>query len=132
MHSAYVLVFLGLMVADASAQSRGACVERYRYQLGFDTSTKGTVKSGRECRTGFNYRTGKILAAELVAAPRNGTATVTQRANGRPSVIYRSRDGYVGQDTFTVALKGTTANRRNGVESEARTTRVTYNFNVVN
>ena len=72
--------------------------------------------SGKPCRIRFRSSSGPMFSVEIVQRPANGTARIGEGN----SVIYTSRPGYVGSDTFTYARRGQTR----GGASAVRTIRV--------
>ena len=76
------------------------------------------AKSGRGCSIIVRNTRGPIFSTALVSNARNGTVVVS---GGR--VVYTSRAGFVGDDTFTYARRG--LNDRN--EPIVRTVSVAVN-----
>ena len=117
---------LGAGLVFAVATLRSACAEQISY----------TVKSGvaSECHAGGHWRVdanGKEwpVAIQYLERPKNGTVTTRVTTGVRPlrdgqqktvhlaQVIYQSRKGFVGEDSFT--YRRTTADPtdpRNGHE----------------
>jgi hypothetical protein len=61
-----------------------------------------TVESGKRCSIKMIGSAGPTYSAEIVQRPSNGTVTV----DGRNRIVYRSRAGFTGSDTFTYARQG--------------------------
>ena len=98
---ALATVFLTILgLAEASACS----VARFRFPtFGSNTGTDMHVTSGKPCP--IRVRTGgrSTFSAVTVSAPaRNGTA----RASGASGVVYQSRPGYKGPDSFAFTVTG--------------------------
>jgi hypothetical protein len=62
-----------------------------------------TVSSGKPCTIRFRS-SGPMFHVNIVQAPRHGTVRTAEVA----SVIYQSRSGFVGDDTFSYARRGLT------------------------
>ena len=93
------LVVLG--AADASA----ACgVTRFWFPaFGSNTSTEMQVTSGTPCPIPLRTGGQSTFSAVTVSAPaRNGTA----RSNGVSGVVYQSKPGYKGSDSFAFTVSG--------------------------
>ena len=101
-----------------------------------------TVKSGerRECHAGGHWRVdanGKEwpVTIEYITRPKNGTATTQVGSGSRPlrngqmrtvrlaRVIYQSRKGFVGEDSFT--YRRTTADPTDSMNGREYTVAVT-------
>ena len=63
-----------------------------------------TVSSGTPCRIKLKRSRGPTYSAHIVQRPSHGTATV----DSSDRIVYRSRPGYVGGDSFTYARRGET------------------------
>ena len=74
------------------------------------------VSSGASCTITHRYSAGPMFGAEIVQRPSNGTIKI----EGTNRIIYRSKTGFVGEDTFTFATRGQTARGK----SVVRTARV--------
>jgi hypothetical protein len=61
-----------------------------------------TVNSGARCSIKLKHSAGPTYGAHIVQCASNGTVTV----DGRNRIVYRSRAGYVGSDSFTYARTG--------------------------
>jgi hypothetical protein len=61
-----------------------------------------TVSSGAACPIKLKYSAGPTYSAHIVQRPSQGTATV----DGSNRIVYRSRPGFVGSDSFTYARSG--------------------------
>ena len=75
-----------------------------------------TVSSGAPCSIKLKYSLGPTYGAHIVQRASNGTVAV----DGSNRIVYRSRAGYVGSDSFTYARTGES---RVG-EAVARTVRI--------
>ena len=60
--------------------------------------------SGKPCKIHFLSSSGPMERVEIVQRPTNGTVQI----GGVQSLIYTSRRGFVGSDTFTYARRGLT------------------------
>jgi hypothetical protein len=99
---ALATVFLTVLgLAEASACS----VVRWRFPtFGSNTGTDMQVSSGKPCP--IRVRTGgrSTFSSIKVSAPaRNGTA----RSDGSSGIIYQSKPGYKGADSFAFTVTGT-------------------------
>lgn len=63
-----------------------------------------TVRSGRPCAIHLRSSSGPMFSVNVVQRPGHGSV----RAGGLASVVYQSRAGFVGRDTFTYARQGQT------------------------
>jgi Bacterial Ig domain len=61
-----------------------------------------TVNSGARCAIKVKHSSGPTYGAHIVQRASNGTVTVDDRNR----IVYRSRAGYVGSDSFTYARTG--------------------------
>jgi hypothetical protein len=61
-----------------------------------------TVSSGSPCSIKLKHSRGPTYGAHIVQRAANGTVAV----DGSNRVVYRSRAGYVGSDSFTYARTG--------------------------
>jgi hypothetical protein len=61
-----------------------------------------TVNSGARCSIRLKHSSGPTYGAHIVQRASNGTVTV----DGSNRIVYRSRAGYVGSDSFTYARTG--------------------------
>jgi Bacterial Ig domain len=61
-----------------------------------------TVNSGARCSIRLKHSSGPTYGAHIVERASHGTVTV----DGSNRVVYRSRAGYVGSDSFTSARTG--------------------------
>src|ERR1043165_8886291 len=99
--TAVLTVFVMILgLAEASACS----VARFRFPtFGSNTGTDMHVTSGKPCP--IRVRTGgrSTFSAVTVSAPaRNGTA----RSDGSSGVVYQSKPGYKGADSFAFTVSG--------------------------
>jgi Bacterial Ig domain len=75
-----------------------------------------TARSGKPCTIRFVRSPGPMYSADIVQRPSNGTV----RVGSMNSIIYTSRAGFVGNDTFTYARRGLTS----GGQPATRTIRI--------
>ena len=61
-----------------------------------------TVNSGATCAIRLRHSSGPTYGAHIVQRASNGTVVV----DGSNRIVYRSRAGYVGSDSFTYARTG--------------------------
>jgi hypothetical protein len=119
-----------LTAFGAAAQGRpGQCVDSFRYQWGYDTSTSGRVSSGGSCRTSFSYGGARTTGFRVVSTPANGSVSINPAGDGRASIVYTARRGFVSSDVFVVEIRGQTVDRSGNAGPE-RSTRITYAFSV--
>src|SRR5215831_16011129 len=99
------LFLSALGTADASA----ACnATRFRFNLGAEqnTWTNMVVSSGKRCSILLQAGSRSAFSSFSVSVlPRNGTA----RVDGGSRVVYQSRPGYKGEDSFSFTVSGTGA-----------------------
>ena len=75
-----------------------------------------TVNSGARCAIKVKHSRGPTYGAHIVQRASNGTVTV----DGRDRIVYRSRAGYVGSDSFSYARTG----ESRGGDAVTRTVRI--------
>ena len=75
-----------------------------------------TVNSGARCSIKLKRSRGPTYGAHIVQRASNGTVAV----DGSNRIVYRSRAGYVGNDSFTYARTG----ESRGGDAVTRTIRV--------
>jgi hypothetical protein len=75
-----------------------------------------TVSSGTPCSIKLKYSRGPTYGAHIVERAANGTVIV----DGSNRIVYRSRAGYVGRDSFSYARTG----ENTGGNDVTRTVRV--------
>ena len=75
-----------------------------------------TVNSGGTCRIKLRHSAGPTYGAHIVQRASNGSVTV----DGSNRIVYRSRAGFVGSDSFTYARTG----ESRGGDAVTRTVRV--------
>jgi hypothetical protein len=87
-------------LAEASACN----VTRFRFpSFGSNTATDMHVGSGKPCPIVIRTGGRSTFSAITVSAPaRNGTA----RSKGASAVVYQSRPGYKGPDSFAISVTG--------------------------
>ena len=112
MRTSGALVFLLL----AGSQAEACRVPFIRTLDNQTVSGTMTAQSGKPCSIVLRTTLGPMLSAHIVERPTNGSASLG--AGNR--VIYRSRPGYTGTDSFAYARTGT--NRHN--EKVVRTVRI--------
>jgi len=78
-----------------------------------------TVNSGARCAIKLKHSRGPTYGAHIVQRASNGTVTV----DGTNRIVYWSRPGYVGSDSFTYARTGEST----GGDAVTRTVRVHVN-----
>jgi len=86
-------------VADASARCSVPSIQTFNNQT---VDGRLTVSSGDRCAIRLRHSFGPIHSAEIVQRPSNGTVVV----EAPHRIVYRSRPGYVGNDSFTYARRG--------------------------
>lgn len=92
-----------LAVFVASVGTASACSVPFIRTLDNQTVDGSmTVRSGKNCRIVLARSHGPIYSAHIVQKPSNGTAQI----DGGNRVIYKSRAGFVGSDSFTYARRG--------------------------
>lgn len=62
-----------------------------------------TVKSGKTCSIPVAWSAGPMLSAKIVQRPTNGLVSIA----GSNRIVYRSRPGFSGRDSFTYSRSGT-------------------------
>ena len=86
---------------DAAARCSGPSVQLFDNQT---VERHITVDSGKPCRMRFGGSSGPMYSVEIPQRPTNGTVRIGEVH----SVIYTSRRGFVGSDTFVYARVGLT------------------------
>jgi hypothetical protein len=94
-----LIVLLTVCSAEASAR---CSVPRIHTLNNQSVDGHMTVTSGARCSIKLKRSSGPIYGAHIVQGAANGTVTV----DGSNRVVYRSRAGYVGSDSFTYARTG--------------------------
>lgn len=85
----------------------------------FDNQTvdgRMTVSSGDPCFIRLRTSSGPIFSAAIVQRPSNGTVVI----EAPHRIIYRSRPGYVGNDSFTYVRRGLAAINSAPIERTVR------------
>jgi Big-like domain-containing protein len=95
------LTCLALMACCAEASAR-CSVPRIHTLNNQTVDGQMTVSSGARCSIKLKHSSGPTYGAHIVQRASNGTVTV----DGSNRVVYRSRAGYVGSDSFTYARTG--------------------------
>jgi hypothetical protein len=85
--------------AEASARCSGLRFATFNNQT---VDSHITVNSGAACAIRMRHSMGPTYGAHVVQRPTNGTVVI----DGSNRIIYRSRAGYVGSDSFTYARTG--------------------------
>jgi Bacterial Ig domain len=95
------LTCLVLMACGAQASARCSVP---RIHMFYDQTVDGqmTVSSGARCAIKLKRSSGPTYGAHIVQRASNGTVAV----DGSNNIVYRSRAGYVGSDSFTYARTG--------------------------
>ena len=97
---AFILMFLG---GCPAAYAECAVMPWSIPYLGSNTSTSMSVSSGEVCRIDTSVGGTNVITSVVVSAPSaNGTAST----NGADVVMYQSRPGYTGPDSFTFTISG--------------------------
>jgi hypothetical protein len=94
-----VCIIILALGAEASARCSVPYIREFNNQT---VDGRMTVSSGDRCSIRLRNSTGPTFSAEIVQRPSNGTVIV----EAPHRFIYRSRPGYVGNDTFTYARQG--------------------------
>ncbi len=108
-----LIILLAVCSAEASARCSVPRIHTFNNQA---VDGHMTVNSGARCSIKLKHSAGPTYGAHIVQCASNGTVTV----DGRNRIVYRSRAGYVGSDSFTYARTGES---RVG-EAVARTVRI--------
>jgi hypothetical protein len=64
-----------------------------------------TVSSGKRCFVRLILSAGPMHSAYIVQRPSHGTAAIASSNR----IVYQSRSGFVGSDSFTYARRGESA-----------------------
>ena len=97
------LVCLAMVACCAEASAR-CSVPRFSLFANQTVDGHMTVNSGATCGIKLKRSSGPTYGAHIVQRASNGTVTV----DGSHRIVYRSRAGYVGSDSFTYAYTGET------------------------
>jgi hypothetical protein len=96
---------LAVLLAVCSVEASARCSVPRIHTLNNQTvDGHMTVSSGARCSIKLKRSSGPTYGAHIVQRASNGTATV----DGSNRIVYRSRTGYVGSDSFTYARTGET------------------------
>ena len=109
------LTCLALIACCAEASAR-CSVPRIATFSNQTVDGRMTVSSGSPCSIKLKHSRGPTYGAHIVQRAANGTVAV----DGSNRVVYRSRAGYVGSDSFTYARTGEST----GGNAVTRTVRV--------
>jgi len=95
------LVCLALIAccAEASARCSVSRIHTFNNQA---VDGHMTVNSGASCSIKLKHSSGPTYGAHIVQRASHGTVIV----DGSNRIVYRSRGGYVGSDSFTYARTG--------------------------
>jgi hypothetical protein len=94
---------LAVLLTVCSVEASARCsVPRIRTLNNQTVDGHMTVSSGARCSIKLKHSSGPTYGAHIVQRASNGTVTV----DGSNRVVYRSRAGYVGSDSFTYARTG--------------------------
>jgi hypothetical protein len=95
----HICLLLFACSAEASARCSVPLIRSFNNQ-----SVDGhmTVNSGASCAIKLKYSRGPTYGAHIVQRASNGTVAV----DGSNRIVYRSRAGYVGSDSFTYSRTG--------------------------
>lgn len=104
---------LAAWCAEASARCSVPRINTFNNQA---VDGQMTVNSGARCSIKLKHSAGPTYGAHIVQRASNGTVTV----DGRNRIVYRSRAGYVGSDSFTYARTG----ESRGGDAVTRTVRI--------
>jgi Big-like domain-containing protein len=115
MRKVLALTCLALLACCAEASARCSVPRIHTFN---NQAVDGhmTVNSGARCSIKLKHSAGPTYGAHIVQRASNGTVTV----DGRNRIVYRSRAGYVGSDSFTYARTG----ESRGGDAVTRTVRV--------
>ena len=97
-------IFVLSMLLLGLANSAHAACTVHRWTLRWGVETNAYMQTdGSICRSTLTWTTGtsEVHSMSIAAAPRNGTASAS-----RPTVTYRPRAGFKGEDTFVFAIVG--------------------------
>src|SRR6266850_2975960 len=98
-----VVGFVCFFVAAFIAESADACSVPNGTELANQTTAgRMTVRTGKPCGVRMIFSRGPTYSVEIAQRPRNGTTTVDPPHR----IVYRSRPGFVGSDTFTYVRRG--------------------------
>src|SRR5262245_6774042 len=87
--------------AEASARCSGPRFATFNNQT---VDSHITVNSGAGCAIRLGHSMGPTYGAQIVQRASHGTVTI----DASKRIVYRSRAGYVGSDSFTYARTGET------------------------
>jgi Bacterial Ig domain len=110
------LLLLATGLAPSAHAARNCWVPRFRTLGNQTVDAQMTVRSGKPCRIVMLTSRGPIYGAQITAHPSHGSVTI----DGRRRIVYQSRSGFVGRDSFNYARSGFDT-RNNAI---ARTVRV--------
>jgi len=96
-----LIVLLAVCTIEASARCSVPRIHTLNDQI---VDGHMTVSSGARCSIKLKRSSGPTYGAHIVQRASNGTVAV----DGSNRIVYRSRAGYVGSDSFTYARTGET------------------------
>jgi hypothetical protein len=99
------LACLMLMGWSVEAFACSGRFQEYGYQT---TDAHVTVRSGKRCFVRLIISAGPVYSTHVVQVPSHGTAALASSNR----VVYQSRSGFVGSDSFTYARRGESATGR--------------------
>jgi hypothetical protein len=112
----------GLMLFAWAAEASARCSVPTFGTLGNQTvDGYMTVSSGDRCTIRLRASSGPTHTAEIVQRPSNGTVVIEPPHR----IVYRSRPGYVGNDSFTYARRGLDTRNNPSVRTVRISVRVT-------
>ena len=103
--SILVLCFL-LLIVGSEANARACNIQRFEFRFTSQGPwpARMTVQTGKSCGSRNWQTSGTLKRLSLVSAPRHGTLQLSFPGRYR----YSPSSGYVGDDTFTLKLCGST------------------------
>jgi hypothetical protein len=114
--SGLAVVVLLAMSADAAARCSVPMIPTFNNQT---VDGRMTLNSGATCAIRLVNSAGPTYSSEIMQRPSQGTLTM----GGNNRIIYRSRPGFVGADSFTYARRGLST----GGAPVVRTVRIAVN-----
>jgi len=100
------LVLATILLSVCGTADAAPCAMGFSFNFGSDTSTTMLVPHDGRCWMSLHAGARSTFSAVSISAPaRNGTA----HAEGAGRIIYRSRRGYRGDDSFSFTVSGSGA-----------------------
>lgn len=116
------LTTLGVLPAAAAP----CAISHFNFVFGSDTDSTMTTRAGARCVGHINGRSA-LAEGSVSQPPQHGTAFVDEHRFG-----YQPQPGYVGPDTFSIALTGTSYRKgRSSTYAIDGTTHVNFAVQVV-